>query len=107
MSADLPTHAESVAARDIGIASAAASVSCEWARRALGYVREFAAYADGPFLVEQIREFADAGGFDEPRNAKAWGPVIQEARRQKIIRPCGFAPARSSHRSPKVLWTKT
>lgn len=100
----IPTTSEATAARDLWISRSARSASADWHQRALGYVREFAAYADAPFLVEQIREFAEGGGLEEPRNAKVWGPVIQEARRLKIIVPCGFAPARSSHGSPKVLW---
>jgi len=100
----VPTVEQSAEAREIGMARVSRAVSIVWRARAIGYIREFAAYAREPFLAEDVREFAESSGLQEPTNAKAWGPVMQAAMRDGIIRPVGYAPARSSNGSPKVLW---
>lgn len=69
------------------------------ARRALKYMR-------GPFLAEQLLAYAlkylDDGAFDKRR----FGPVMQALARDKVIDFHGYAPAKTSHRSPKTLWRK-
>lgn len=103
----IPTASQSARQRELGLALAVRSVDSAWIERALGYVREFSAYAEGPFLTEQVREFAHSGGLAQPANAKVWGAVMRKAQRQGIVRAFAFAPARSSNGSPKVLWRAT
>jgi len=93
-----------VTRRDLGMARAELSAGAEWQRRALGYVREYCATHGGSWLAEDVREFAEARGFAAPPTKKAWGPVMQQARRAGIVRAVGYAPSRASNMSPKCLW---
>jgi len=57
------------------------------------------------FLAEDVREWCERYGYvPPPENGKAWGAVMQRAARRKVIEKCGYAPAKSSNLSPKVLW---
>jgi hypothetical protein len=61
-----------------------------------------------PFLLEEVREWAEAGGHvPPPHDGRSWGAVIQRARRAGVVRQDGFGPARSSNLSPKVRWTRS
>lgn len=91
-------------ARDVGMARVERSAGTEWQRLALGYLSEYVARHLSPFLAEDVREWAEARGLPAPPNEKAWGPVMQAARRAGIVWPCGYAPARSSNGAPKVRW---
>lgn len=92
-------------ARDVGMARVERSAGAEWQRLALGYLREFLSRHDAPFMAEDVREWAEERGLPAPPNEKAWGPLMQRARRDGIVRPCGYGLANSSHRSPKVRWS--
>lgn len=91
--------------RDRGMARAADHAGAEWARRAEGYLREFIALGNrGPFLCEDVRAFAEAHGCPTPPTGRAWGPVMQQAKRDGIVAFHDYAPANSSNGSPKVRW---
>lgn len=100
----VPTAAQSWQQRELGIERAGDHAGDEWKRRAVGYVREFAARSSAPFLAEQVREFAETRGFDAPADCRAWGAVMQRAQRERIVQAHAYAPARSSNGSVKVLW---
>lgn len=53
------------------------------------------------FTIEDLREKA---GVESPTDERAWGGVVKRAARLGIIRKVGYAPAKSSHGSPKLLW---
>lgn len=89
--------------RDRGMkraARGAESKSPGWNEKALAAVHAFALSHTEPFLAEQIRASMDWADVD----ARAFGPVMKEAERRGWIRRDGYAPANSSHRSPKVRW---
>lgn len=94
------------ARRDEGIARSAKSAGKLWHERALGFVCEFAARRQTweRFMCEDIREWAESSGLDVPPTRKAWGAVMQDAKRKRIVNSYGFAPARSSNLSGKVQW---
>lgn len=101
------TIEDAIARRDLGIersADHAERVADGWKARARGYLLEFLATNPGEFLGEQMREFAELRGMDFPPDGRAWGAVLQSAARAGLIVKRGYAPARSSNLSPKVLW---
>jgi hypothetical protein len=99
-----PSLFEAAQRRDKGIHDSAGHAGGEWVDDALTYVEAFTRHTDGPFLGEQVREWAEARGLAAPPDGRAWGAVMQAAKRRHLLRSCGYAPARSSNLSPKVLW---
>lgn len=75
-----------------------------WTFQALGMLTVFAKEADGPFLIEQARAWAESNGLPVPPSEKAWGAVARMAMARRRIEKCGAAPANSSNRSLKHLW---
>lgn len=103
------TIEDAMARRDEGISRAAdhaERMSEGWKRRARGYLLEFLATRShsGLFLAEVVRAFAEERGMDAPPDGRAWGGVFQSAAREMLIVKVGYAPAKSSNLSPKVLW---
>lgn len=78
-----------------------------WANRAFFAVRQvIEEQGDSPFLAEDLR-FKAAELLDEqPADPRNWGAVMRMAKGEGLIRQTGYAPARSSNRSPKVLWSR-
>lgn len=56
------------------------------------------------FLAEDVRAYAHAGGLPGPPDGRAWGAVIRRAAKAGHIVKVGYAPAKTSNLSPKVLW---
>lgn len=79
----------------------------EWTSRAEALLLEFIGSHNEPFLVEQARAYAEERGLPPPTDGRAWGHVIKSAHRSQKVQSCGFASAKSSNGSPKVLWRKT
>lgn len=100
--------------RDLGIhrAQVKAHRECgeDWTVRAATFLYHYAACValGQPFMVEDARQVAHTKRYGVPRNSnpKAWGAAVQMARRKGWIRAAGYAPARSSNGSPKVLWER-
>lgn len=95
------------ARRDDGITRAidhAEAARQGWKKRAHGYLLEFLTTRrlGDTFLAEDVRQFA--AGLDAPPDGRAWGWVFQDASRRGFIVKAGYAPAKSSNLSPKVLW---
>ena len=74
-----------------------------WTSVGVQYVRAYARHHD-LFMAEHVREFAEGQRFPKAPDARAWGKIMRQAARDKIIISHGFAPSNSSNRSPKVLW---
>lgn len=102
-----PTVAEVAAAlRDKSMAQSVNHANREtpnWQARAVGYVRLHAT-VHASFLCEDVREMAEADGFDLPPSKTAWGSVMRQAAREGIVAADGYAPANSSRRGPKSVW---
>lgn len=94
------------ARRDDGIARAIEHAGDRWKRLARGYLVEYLAgrRIGDDFLAEHVRDFA--AGLESPPDGRAWGHVMRAASREGLIRNVGYAPARSSNLSPKVLWRR-
>ena len=63
-------------------------------------------HAGTSWLLEDARAFAEARGLPSPSDKRSWGHVVGVLRRQGRIVTAGFAGAKSSHGSPKVLWRR-
>lgn len=102
------TKADAALRRDDGIerVSMKADLLQEgWTDRAYAALTIFCAKAKEPFIAEDVREWAEGLGLiSAPHDSRAWGQVIQRAARSDLIRKIGYAPAKSSNLSPKVLW---
>jgi hypothetical protein len=80
----------------------------DWTDRAMAWTGAFAdRRGDVPWLMEEAREFAEAGGLEAPPDKRAWGHVVQALKRKGVLRSVGTGAARSSHGSPKVRWVKS
>jgi uncharacterized protein (DUF934 family) len=70
-----------------------------WTERAALAIRKHAK-ARKPFRIEEV-----ALSFpDKPHDGRAWGHAARAAQRNGWIRRVGYAPAATSHGSPKCLW---
>lgn len=93
--------------RDQGVeraASHANRVESEWTGQALGMLTAYGQQATGPFLIEEVRAWAEARGLPAPPDQRSWGAVARSAAAKRRIEKVGFAPAASSNSSPKVQW---
>lgn len=78
-------------------------VEPEWGDLAFEALCGYAEVADSPFTIEEMRL---ATGVQSPTDERAWGSVVQRAVRGQIIKRVGYAPATSSHGSPKPTWLR-
>ena len=78
-------------------------VSHAWSTLAYLHFRRYAERNE-TFLTEDVRDAALAAGVHEPPDPRAWGAVAMRAARAGLIERAGYAPAKSSNLSPKVLW---
>lgn len=95
--------------RDQGIALVAENADVKnegWSIRALDYFEQFCVEAPETFMVEDARDWCYGQGLDKPHDDRAWGAIVRRASGKGIIRRAGYAAARSSNLSPKVLWTR-
>jgi len=93
--------------RDLGIERSvehADQVMDGWSDWALEAVRQYAGGHPDPFLTEDVRDWAAKRGLPKPPDDRAWGAVMQRAKRAGYIDNVGYGSARSSNLSPKILW---
>jgi hypothetical protein len=91
--------------RDVGIEHAAVGQenrSPGWIEECVALLAEWSR-GRGQFLAE---DFVASGLCTPPAEPRAWGAVFQCAARRGILRRAGYARARSSNLSPKVLWER-
>jgi hypothetical protein len=100
-------------ARDLGRSAAEAcaeKADClapGWIEAAIGALRRFAARQAGAFTVEMARDVI-AEEIAEPHDKRAWGVVTRMAVKRAFIArvPGAWAPAASSHASPKPMYRR-
>jgi hypothetical protein len=93
--------------RDTGIKRAADHADRDlpgWGEAALDYLRKYAT-EHASFLAEEVRWAGEgSGSIPPPPDGRAWGAVMQCARRAGVIRKDGYREAKDSNLSVKVLW---
>lgn len=91
--------------RDAGIERAADHAEREtpgWIEQASQFLRGYArTHVD--FLAEDVVAAA-LFQIPPPPDGRAWGAVFRQAAREGVIHKVGYAPAKTSNLSPKVLW---
>ena len=104
------TVEQSIASRDDGIARVKAGEdrrTPDFFERALTFVSLYSlAMREGnhAFLTEDVVDAWTAQGHAPPEDGRAWGAVMKKARSLGYVKAVGYAPARTSNMSPKVLW---
>ena len=96
-------------ALDAGHAAADAALrnaGITWAEQAMNLLEQYKQKADGKFLCEDVRVFAENNGLSKPPDSRAWGGVIKRAQRLGIVVPAGYAMTRhpSCHAGVKTAW---
>lgn len=77
-----------------------------WVAEAAEYLLTFGTFvADGPFLVETARAWAERQGFAKPPDGRAWGAVPACLVGERKLEASGFG--RASDGSPKTAWRVT
>jgi hypothetical protein len=108
----IQTMAEALSARDAGMQSASAHAEQDapgWGERAYQAIKNnpgLKRCLDG-FTMETARAYAWGHGLDSPPDARAFGGVTVRLLRDGVIEKIGYAPAASSHGSPKALYRLT
>lgn len=96
------------ARRDVGINRAgdhADREHAQWRDTAAKLVLVYAEQQGSkPFLIEDAASYAYAHGLPRAREPRAWGSVVQLAKRRGYIVGAGYAAARTSNCSPKCAW---
>lgn len=77
-----------------------------WSDDALSFFELYAQQKPDGFLTEDVRTWAEKMGFPPPPDERAWGHIAKKAAKAGVVVPIGYAKARSSNNSPKVLWSK-
>lgn len=98
-----PAKVEAELRRELGMTRAIAAARRHapgWEDDALAAVRRFAETHEH-FIAEDARATVE---LPEGVDGRAFGAVMQRARRDGLVVADGFAPANSSNRSPKVRW---
>lgn len=76
----------------------------KWSESAYNISRLYLHFADKPFLIEDLRAWTHTMGLPNPDEPRRWGSIVKSLARDGVIRSVGYAPAKSSKGSPKVLW---
>lgn len=100
-------------ARDLGHSAAQACadkadrLAPGWIESAIDALRRFASHQAGAFTVEMARDVI-AEELPEPHDKRAWGVVTRMAVKRAFIArvPGAWAPAASSHASPKPMYRR-
>jgi len=87
-------------------ATKADKVEGSWTEQAailfVDYARDVA--LGQPFLTEDARAWAESQGLPPPPDNRAWGHIAKSMSTAKHTVFAGYAPAKSSHGSPKCMW---
>lgn len=73
----------------------------EWQTAAYYALVRFAIQQSKPFIIEQARAKIK---IEPPADLRWWGSVTKTAINEGVLWPCGWAPAKSSHNSPKRMY---
>lgn len=100
---------EAIAAKQAGMQQAEDSANqrhTDWTNRAFKLLKEYARQAHGPFMCEDIRDYATANGLPTPPSSRAWGPVMLRATKAGIIKSTGIGQVKNpkAHRANASIY---
>ena len=78
-----------------------------WADQTHEALKQFLSWHKSPFLCETFRVYAETEhGIPQPPSSRAYGGVIQRAKREGLIKHVGFGSTKnpSAHGTPASLW---
>jgi len=80
-----------------------------WNDVAYYYLKKFLLDHYEPFLGEDVRNFAEASGFEIPPSKRAWGGVIRAGQRNGLIRFVGYGVTQNptAHCSRATRWVRS
>jgi hypothetical protein len=102
------TMADALAARDAGVDAATAhceAVVEDWSQQARFYLDCYAGNALNPFTAEQAREWAEHNGL-VIESKRAWGGIIQGAKRRGEIVKVGMRATKASNGSERATYVR-
>lgn len=96
-------------ARDAGIKQACDNAEDKipsWNDIAYEYLVEKLKTIHSPFMTEDIRAMAEAGGVPIPPSKRAWGGIIKRAQKNGLVAHAGFSQVKdeNSHRAVAAQW---
>lgn len=86
------------------MARAASSAGDTWNTLAYAAFVDYANAAKGTFLTEDVR--LASTDLPQPPDNRAWGGVVNRARRDGVVKQVGFAPSRTGHCRPMPVWSR-
>ena len=100
---------ESERLRDDGITRAVENAERKnenWTENAVQFIVLF---PKNQFMTEEVRTWAHKNGLPDPPHARAWGAVINEAKKRGLVNHIGFRNVSNpkAHRTPASVWIKT
>lgn len=80
-------------------------ITADWKKKALQIVKD---YPRTEFKTEDVRGFAYRIGLPEPLSERAWGAIINKAKKLGIIEFVRFEAVNNpkAHRTPASVWKK-
>jgi len=83
-----------------------------WAQQAAEHLSDWLCEGgglDNYFMCEEVRRWAEARGLPKPPDPRAWGGVMQRARRAGVIVKCGYTESHTpaAHLRPTQVWSRS
>jgi len=63
-------------------------------------------YPGNTFMVEEVRRYAYNNGLPKPPHERAWGKVINEAKKKRFVKHLRYAAVSNpkAHKTPASVW---
>lgn len=81
-----------------------------WEEMAFDLLKQFLLTKNEAFLCEEFRRYAESEGeLPPPPHARAYGPLFQRAKREKLLKHAGIAQVHNpkAHMANASLWIKS
>ena len=77
-----------------------------WADEALNHLADFVRTRRTPFMCEEVREYAEKRGLPKSPSNRAWGSIVQAAKKRQLIKHVGFSQVSNprAHMANASLW---
>lgn len=77
-----------------------------WADEALNHLTDFIRTRRTPFMCEEVREYAEKRGLPKAPSNRAWGSIVQTAKKRQLINRVGtsIVSNKKAHCCFATLW---